>query len=81
MIDISLTSETKRNIEFSTGIPIAEIERLDAESIDKLIEKRIKKPLEIDPKIDPRLPRRGSIYLLLARYLKMLDIDKKLNAI
>jgi len=82
MIDLSLNSDTRRHIELSTGIPFQKIIELDALSIDKLIEKKNNKPLEIDylPR-DVRLPSRGGVYLALKRYIKMLDVDKKLNKI
>jgi hypothetical protein len=81
MIDISLSEETKKNIELSIGIPIEKIESLDAVSVDKLIEEQNKKSLVINSNKDPRLPERGSVYLTLNRYIEMLNIDKKLSAI
>jgi len=82
MINLSLNNDTKRYIELSTGIPFSKIEELDAESIDKLIEKKNNKPLSIDySEKDTRLPCRGGIFLALKRYIKMSDVDKKLSVI
>ena len=82
MIDLSLNKETKRYIELSTGIPFHKIEELDAESIDRLIEKKNNKLLSIDySKKDPRLPARGGVFLALKRYIEISDVDKKLSLI
>ncbi|GHS97436.1 hypothetical protein FACS189421_04240 [Bacteroidia bacterium] len=82
MIDISLNPKTKRSIERSTGIPYSEIEKLDAESIDKLIEKKINKTIQMEYGVrDRRLPARGGVFLALRRYLKLTDIDRKLSKI
>ena len=82
MINLSLNNDTKRHIAYSTGISFSEIERLDALSIDKLIEKKNNKPLSIDySKRDARLPARGGVFLTLKRYINMSYINKKLSAI
>jgi len=80
MLNLSLTAETMQNIEYSTGISFSQIEKLDALSIDKLIEKKIKKPLTLNySERDKRLPSRGGVFLALRRYIKMSDINKKLR--
>jgi len=82
MISIELNNETKRSIELSTGIPYSQIEELDAESIDRLIEEKIKKPLSIvHAKRDWRLPARGGVFLTLNRFVSMSQIDKKISLI
>jgi hypothetical protein len=81
-IDISLNEKTKRSIERSVGVPYSTICELDALSIDKMIEKKTKKPLVLDyGKRDLRLPARGGVFLALRRYIKMSLIDKKLSKI
>jgi hypothetical protein len=80
-MDISLNAVTKCSIERSTGIPYAEIEKLDAEEIGKLIEKNKRRLIVRDYQRDSRLPFRGSVLLSLGRYIKMSDIDKQLGKI
>jgi len=75
-----LNNETMRNIEYSTGISFSDIEKLDALSIDKRIEEKIKKPLALNySERDKRLPSRGGVFLALRRYIKMSVIDKKID--
>ena len=82
MLDLSLKNETKRYISLSTGIPFHEIEELDAESIERRIEQKIKKPLIITySKRDRRMPVRGNVHILLERYIDMSIINEKLNKI
>jgi hypothetical protein len=82
MIDISLNEKTKHAIECSTGVSFSDIEQLNIEEIEKRIEKKIKKPIVRDyQNIDRRLPARGNVFLSLKRYIKLSDIDKKLNKI
>jgi hypothetical protein len=82
MIDISLNEKTKFAIERSVGVPYSTICESDALSVDKMIEKKIKKPLGLDyRKRDLKLPARGGVFLALRRYIKMSDIDKKLSRI
>jgi hypothetical protein len=82
MIDITLNDKTKRAIECSTGISFSEIEKLDFDDIEKRIVKKIKNPIVRDYKNgDSRLPARGNVFLSLRRYIKLSDIDKKLNKI
>jgi hypothetical protein len=81
MIDISLNKKTKRSIARSVGVPYDTICSLDALSIDKIIEKKIKKPLSLNyGKRDLRLPARG-VLLALGRYIEMSRVDKKLSKI
>jgi hypothetical protein len=82
MIDISLNDRTKRSIEHSTGIPFSDIEKLDAEDIEKRIEENTKKTIgrNYGPR-DRRLPARGGVFLTLKRYIRLSDIDKKLKRI
>jgi hypothetical protein len=82
MIDISLNEKTKLAIERSVRVPYSTICESDALSIDKMIEKKIKKPLGLDyGKRDSRLPARGSILIALRRYIKISCIDRRLSKI
>jgi hypothetical protein len=82
MIDISLNEKTKHVIERSTGISFSELKKLDIQNIEKRIEVKIKTPIMRNYKNhDRRLPARGGVFLALKRYIKLSDIDKKLNKI
>jgi len=82
MLDFTLNNQTMQSIEYSTGIPFSKIQNLDAISIDKLIEKKINKPLSLNyTDKDKRLQSRGNIFIFNKMYIKMDDIDKKLNEI
>jgi hypothetical protein len=82
MIDSSLNEKTKLAIERSVGVPYSTICESDALSIDKMIEKKIKKPLGLDyGKRDSRLPARDGALIALRRYIKMSCIDRRLSKI
>ncbi|MDR0605990.1 MAG: hypothetical protein LBG80_17010 [Bacteroidales bacterium] len=82
MINITLNDKTKRDIECSTGISFSDIEKLDFDEIEKHIVKKIRKSIVRDYKnVDRRLPARGNVFLSLRRYIKLSDIDKRLNKI
>jgi hypothetical protein len=58
------------------------MEKMDAETIEKHIEEKAKTAIIRNyKKKDPRLPARGGVFLTLKRYIKLSDIDKKLNKI
>ena len=82
MINLSLNSKSKESIEKSTGIKFDLLVRMDALSIDREIEKKIKKRLFFNyGERDKRLPARGAVFLSLRKYIKMSDVDEKLSKI
>ena len=80
MSTFKLSSKSERHIEIFTGMNSAAISNMDAEDIDKNIEKRIGKKLTSDIN-DDRLIGRGSIYLFLHRFIRTKWIDKILSRI
>ena len=77
----TLSEETKKNIEKDIGLTTDSISKMDFESIDTQIEKKIKKKLTFKPINDSRLIGRGSVYLFLRRLLRTFVADKKISQI
>lgn len=69
-----LNQISKKSIEKQTGLSWNQIVSMDAEELDKAIEKKIGKKLSFPKKNDSRLPGRGSVYLALSRFF---DFDRK----
>jgi hypothetical protein len=77
---VYLNEKSRLAIEKSVGLSFESIKTMDAEEIDKHIENKIGKKLEIDKK-GGRFFGRGSVYLYLGRLLDIYIIDKILSKI
>jgi hypothetical protein len=77
----TLNDKTKRSIGNRIGINTNELVELDAEDIDRHIERKIGKKLKSEPERDIRLIGRGSVYMFLLRLIGTKEIDAKLSKI
>ncbi|MDR0955068.1 MAG: hypothetical protein LBM20_06795 [Rikenellaceae bacterium] len=78
---MTLNEATRRSIEKSTGLSYAFLIENDAETIDRAIEKKIKKKLSYNLKKDTRRLGRGSVFVALRRFLFSDNLEKELNRI
>jgi F0F1-type ATP synthase delta subunit len=78
---MTLNEATRRSIEKSTGLSYAFLIENDAETIDRAIEKKIKKKLTYNLKKDTRLLGRGSVFVALRRFLFPDNLEKELDRI
>lgn len=77
----TLNNKSKQAIGSRIGINTNELIKMDAEYIDRHIEKKIGKKLKNEPERDIRLIGRGSVYMFLLRLMGTKEIDTKLSKI
>lgn len=74
-----MKEETLAAIEAHVGIAPSQIAEMDWDDIDKHIESKINKKLDYDDCADQRVPPRGSVFLMLRRFINPVDIDKRIT--
>ncbi len=77
----ALNDKSQEIIKKIIGLSYDEITTMDAEDIDKLIEQKIGKTLELKSSNDQRLEGRGSVYMALKRFLSLKSTDEYLSKI
>jgi hypothetical protein len=77
----TLNKKTKLAIGSKIGININELIKMDAEYIDRHIEKKIGKKLKNEPERDIRLIGRDPVYMFLLRLMETKGVDAKLSKI
>ncbi len=77
----TLNAKTKESIRKSTGIDPEELPMMAADDIDKAIEERIGKKLEVGYLDTSVLAARGSVYIHLHRLISNSWIDKMISKI
>ena len=65
----TLNKKSELTIEKRLGLKFSDIISMDAEDLDKVVERKIGKSLKVKPFNDERLIGRGSVYLHLNRFL------------
>ena len=79
--NFELNQESKNNIAKKVGVPFENIIRMSCDDIDKKIEEKMGKKLEMDYNCDNRLTGRGSVYISLMRYINPKYLIKKMSKI
>lgn len=80
MKQFKLSEQTKKSIEKTTGLNYETIVNSDVAEIDRKIEKKTGKKLRFSTHVGGLQPR-GSVYLMLNRFITAKDINRSIDRI